>query len=91
MEYLILFTNKKSPIFNVGIIDPDGILFASNMEDLKAKTKITINTSDPIEDIAEGFISFSGRFFSFLGCMDVITQITGSAVNISIAYILSKK
>ncbi|SOR63784.1 conserved hypothetical protein [Leptospira interrogans serovar Manilae] len=49
IEYLILFTNKKSPIFKVGIIDPDGILFASKTEDLKANTRITIRIKENVE------------------------------------------
>ena len=67
-EYRILFTNKKSPIFRVGIMEPEGILFASKKLDLKAKT---INNSTIKEGEALCFLSlgveesdfFSGIFF----------------------------
>jgi hypothetical protein len=48
-EYLILLTKRKSPIFKVGIMEPEGILLASKMDDLKAKTKTMI----PIKDVTE--------------------------------------
>ncbi|EMO68468.1 hypothetical protein LEP1GSC132_4205 [Leptospira kirschneri str. 200803703] len=33
----------------MGIIDPDGILFASKTEDLKANTRITIRIKENVE------------------------------------------
>lgn len=55
-----MFTNRKSPILRVGIIDPDGMLFASRMEDLKAKTSSTINTNEIVEERKLSFFSFGG-------------------------------
>jgi hypothetical protein len=63
-EYRILFTNKKSPIFKVGIIEPEGILFASSMEDLKANTRTTMIPNEIPEAAAP---SFSGSLDSGFG------------------------
>jgi hypothetical protein len=50
--YIFLSTRIKSPIINVGIIDPDGILYGSIKKDLiKSTTNKTGNIDDENSDI----------------------------------------
>ena len=54
MPYSYLFTSIKSPITKVGIIDPDGILYGSTINDLKINTKNKIGKNDAKKSIATG-------------------------------------